>query len=233
MTKKNRPAIEIVPFDKRQDESRELKRVLGQLIEEKVAEATGGPDAIFQPFFATKRMMAEIRKLQSVPDQNKFTHYFERWGCMAGCGATKETTSRQSLGMCYPCYRAISERLRTIVREHTPKDDKNQGFIDTVKLARAALDPSVRLLAAAPQPQEKGRYYTQREDAAAADIDPKTLYAWLRNGDVQPSIKVTDKTFRWTDADIEELKLLKSKNASHHGSKASLARWKKALSETK
>ncbi len=78
MTKKNRPVIEIVPYDKRQDEALKLKRVFGQLIEEKVAEAMGGPDAIFQPFFATKRMMTEIRKLQSVPEQNKFIQYFER-----------------------------------------------------------------------------------------------------------------------------------------------------------
>ncbi len=144
---------------------------------------------------------------------------------MAGCGATKETTSSQSLGMCHRCYRVISSRLKTIVREHTSKNDGNQGFIDTVKMARAALDPSVRLLAAAPQPQEKGRYYTQREAAAAADVDPKTLYVWLRNGDVQPSIRVSEKKFLWTDADIEELKLLKRKNRSQHNSKAARARW--------
>ncbi len=101
-----------------------------------------------------------------------------------------------------------------------------------MKLARAALDPSVRLLAAAPQPQEKGRYYTQREAAAAADVDPKTLYVWLRNGDVAPSIKVTDKKFLWTDADIEELKLLKRKNASLHNSRAARARWEKAQKQS-
>ena len=227
MTEKNSPTIEIVPYDKHQDEALELKRVFGQLIEEKVAEAMGGPDAIFQPFFATKRMMTEIRKLQSVPDQNKFIHYFERWGCMAGCGATKETTSSQSLGMCHRCYRVISSRLKTIVREHTPKDGENQGFIDTVKLARAALDPSIRLLVAPPEPQQEGRYYNHREAAAAVGIDPKTLRVWLRNGEVSPSIRVTDKKSLWTDADIEELKLLKRKNASQHNSKASRARWEK------
>lgn len=219
--------IEIVPYTDQDSQGRELKRVLTHLVEEKLAEATGGPTAIFQPFFSTKLMMTEIRKQQSVAEQNKFAYSFDKWGCLAGCGATKATTAHGSLGMCSRCYRLWSQRLREIVREHTPTNHEDQGFIDTVNLARAAFDPSNRMLGPAPSQAEKGKLYTQREAAAAAGIHPKTLYLWLRDGEVRPSVQASEKRFLWTDADIEELKLLKNKNASHHGSKASKARWAK------
>jgi predicted DNA-binding transcriptional regulator AlpA len=127
--------------------------------------------------------------------------------------------------LCDECYSRIAQRLKAIVRQHTPATHEDQGFVDAEAMARAALDPSVRVLALASE--EKRRYYTQREAAAAAGIDSKTLYLWVRNGDVQPSIQITPKKSMWTDADVEELKLLKSKNASHHGSAASRARWSK------
>ena len=71
------------------------------------------------------------------------------------------------------------------------------------------------------------RYFTQLEAAKEAGIAPKTLYTWLRNGDVQPSLQVTPKKFLYTEADIEELKLLKRKNVSLHNSKAAHGRWAK------
>lgn len=228
----NSPPVEIVPYDKRQDEVRELKRIITHLVEEKVTEATGGPEAIFQPFFQTKRMVTEIRRLQSVAEVTKFGYYFERWGCLAGCGATNETAAHHSLGMCHRCFCRITQRLKTIVREHTPETHENQGFVDTVAMARAALNPSIRKLAKESGHSHKPRFYTQEEAARAARIDPKTLYVWLRNGKVQPSIKVTDKRFFWTDADIEELKLLKRKNRSQNNSKAAQARWKKVRKQS-
>jgi len=227
MTKKNSPAIEIVPYNREQEHELELKRAMTQLIEEKVAEATGGPAAMFQPFFQSKRLAAEIRRQQSVAENNKFSYYYEIWGCLAGCGRTKEVAAHGSLGMCNECYRRIAQRLREIVRQHTPATHEDQGFVDSVAMARAALDPSIRVLTPSLTPEQKRRYYTQREAAAAAGIDSKTLYLWVRNGDVQPSIRITPKKSMYSDADVEELKLLKQKNASLHGSAASRARWSK------
>ena len=225
MTEKNNPAIEIVPYDREQEHALDLKRAMTQLIEEKVAEITGGPTAVFEPFFQSKRLATEIRRQQSVPEQNKHVYYFERWGCSGGCGATKETSAHGALGFCSRCHRTRSERYRAILREHAPHATQDESFIESVNVARAALDPSMRMLALTKE--QKPRYYTQREAAAAAGIDSKTLYLWVRNGDVQPSIQITPKKSMWSEADVEELKLLKSKNASHHGSAASRARWSK------
>lgn len=216
--------IEIVPVDPRREQAQALKQALGQLIEEKVAEAMGGKDAIFHPFFQTKRLTTEIRRQQSVAEQAKFSHYYERWGCLAGCGATRETATHAGLGMCHACYRRIASRLKELVREHTPKEEPS--FIDAVELARASLNPGIQMLPPPLEAQEKGRYYTQQEAATAAGIDPKTLYTWLRNGFVQPSMWIDKRCF-WTDADVEELKLLKAKNRSLHNSKAAQARWGK------
>lgn len=227
MPKKNSPALEIVSVDKRIEEAQELKRVFTQIIEEKVAEATGGPDALFQPFFSGKRMLAEIRKVQSVAEQAKFTYYFERWGCMGGCGATAETVAHGGLGFCRTCNRRIRERLRTIVREHTAKADEMQSFSDAVNLARASLTPSNRMLPSAFDSKKETHYYKHGEAAKLAGIDPKTLYVWLRNGGATPSIRLSANKWLWTDADIEELRALKAKNRSLHNSEASRARWAK------
>lgn len=230
MTEKtNSPAIEIVPYNREQEHALELKRAMMQLVDERVAEITGGPTAIFEPFFQTKRLMTEIRRQQSVAEQNKFAYYYDKWGCMAGCGRTKAEALHSALGMCNECYRRINERLKSIVREHTPPVEQDQTFVEAVIQARTALDPSARVLAITKE--QKRRFYTQQQACAKAGIDPKTLYVWLRDGVVRPSIQISEKRWMWTDADVEELKLIKSKNASLHNSKAARARWskKKAL----
>lgn len=217
---KNNPPLEIVPRN-RLDESQRLKEAITQLIEEKVSEAISGPTAAFEPFFQSKRMLTEIRRVQSVPERNKFTYYFERWGCMV-CG-THEGGHR-AIGMCGTCYPRTAQRLKSLVREHS---EHEESYHDTADLAVASLDPSINAINVTPNRKGPERYFTQVEAAKAAGIDPKTLYVWLRNGDVQPSLQVTPRKFLWTEADVEELKLLKAKNASLHNSKAARGRWAK------
>ena len=102
MTKNNLP-LEIVPRN-RIEESQRLKDALTQLIDERVSEAISGPTAAIEPFFQSKRLLTEIRRVQSVPEQNKFTYYFKKWGCMV-CG-THEGGHR-AVGMCGKCYELI------------------------------------------------------------------------------------------------------------------------------
>lgn len=227
--KKNSPEIEIVPYNREQEHALELKRAMTQLIEEKVAELTRGPTAIFQPFFETKRLTTEIRRQQSVPEQNKFPYYYERWGCLAGCGRTKADALHGSLGMCRKCYERTARRLEALVREHAPAVNEDENFIDAVTQARAALDPSMRMLALTKQ--QKRRFYTQKQAAEKAGVDPSTLSKWLRDGVVRPSIRITAKSWMWTEADIEEIRLVKNKRVSLQRSTAVRARWNKKNGE--
>jgi hypothetical protein len=227
--KKISPAVEIVPYNRDLEHALELKQAMTQLIEEKVAEATGGPGAIFQPFFHTKRLATEIQRQQSVPEQNKFTYYYERWGCLAGCGRTKEEALHASLGMCGKCFQRIAQRLKALVREHTPEANQDESFVDAVTQARAALDPSMRMLALSKQ--QKRRYYTQVQAAEKAGVGKSSLSKWVRDGVIRPSIRFSPKTWMWTEADIEEIKLLKGKRVSLQRSTAVRARWSKKNGE--
>lgn len=221
---KNKPSLEIVPRN-RIEESQRLKDALTQLIDERVSEAISGPTSVIEPFFHSKRLLTEIRRVQSVPERNKFTYYFERWGCMI-CGTHEG--GHGAVGMCYPCYRRTSERLKSLVRQHSQHEET---YHDAADLAVASLDPSINAINVTPNHKGRERYYTQVEACAKADIDPKTLYVWLRDGVVQPSIQISPKRWMWTDADVEELKAIKARNASLHNSKAARGRWakKKAL----
>lgn len=228
--KKNSPAVEIVPYNREQEHALELKQAMTQLIDERVAEITGGPTAIFQPFFETKRLTTEIRRQQSVVEQNKFAYYYDRWGCLAGCGRTKDDALHGSLGMCGKCYGRIKNRLESIVREHTPEANQDENFVEAVTQARAALDPSMRMLMLTKQ--QKRRYYTQRDAAKKAGVDPSTLSKWLRDGVVRPSIRISAKSWMWTEADVAEIKLLKGKRVSLQRSTAVRARWSKKNGES-
>lgn len=231
MTEKtNSPAVEIVHYNREQEHALELKQAMTQLIDERVAEITGGPTAIFQPFFETKRLTTEIRRQQSVVEQNKFAYYYDRWGCLAGCGRTKAEALHGSLGMCGKCYGRIRSRLEAIVREYTPEANQDENFVDAVTQARAALDPSVRMLALTKE--QKRRYYTQKQAAEKAGVDGSTLSKWVRDGLIRPSVRISPKTWMWTEADIEELKLLKSKRVSLQRSTAVRARWSKKNGES-
>jgi predicted DNA-binding transcriptional regulator AlpA len=196
--------------------------MVSKLVEEQVAEAMGGPDAIFQPFFQTHKIHAEIKRRQTVVEQNKFIYCFAKWGCMV-CGTQERPHG--AVGMCYPCYRRIAERLKAVVREGNA--GKQDTFFDSGTLARAALHSQPLIVVANPEQGQSGRLYTNREAVAAVGIHRETLYAWIKAGDAKPSIRMTPKKSLWTEEDVERLKILKRKNASQHNSKAARGRWAK------
>jgi hypothetical protein len=136
---------EIVPMDRAQ-QAADFTRMVEQLVQEKVAEATQGRDALLQPWFQSREVTNEIKRRQMVHEQRKFSYYFEDWGCLV-C-ETREA-AHFSLGMCQRCYQRTAQRLRATLRNHAPAPDQPQPtFMDTVELAREALGPSIKKLAA-------------------------------------------------------------------------------------
>jgi hypothetical protein len=120
--------------------------MIAQAVEQKIAEAISGSDAIFQPFFQRKDIADAIRRMQTVSEQQKWGHYFEKWGCLV-CG-TKDTI-HGSVGMCENCHHLVFLRLQTILRKHAPPTDQAlPTFVDTVRLAREALGPALKALPA-------------------------------------------------------------------------------------
>jgi hypothetical protein len=113
------------------------------MVERKVAEILASHGGVLEPFFQPHNISAAIRKQQTVPQQRKWTYYFNEWGCLA-CG-TKER-NHASCGLCYLCCRRVTSRLYAIIRAHT-RNEALPARVDAVGLAQTALAPSLKLLA--------------------------------------------------------------------------------------
>jgi hypothetical protein len=91
------------------------KAELDRIVEKKVAEVMADRDAIvFEPFFRSRQVAYELKRLQSVPEQQKWGVSFERYGCMI-CG-TKEKIHAGN-GMCHGCRCRWFRRLAEIIAE--------------------------------------------------------------------------------------------------------------------
>lgn len=89
----------------------EFQRVL----QEQVAEIMAERDAfVFEPFFRSRQIAYELKRLQTVPEQRKWTIYFERYGCMI-CETRK--LIHIGNGMCRNCYPREFNRLKQIIAE--------------------------------------------------------------------------------------------------------------------
>lgn len=211
MAKSKVPA-EIVLLD-REERIAEFKRMVDQIVDERVAEAMGNSDAILQPWCQPKLISREIKRRQTVTEQQKFVFYFEEWGCMI-CG-TKDCRHAAN-GMCNSCASRIRQRLRTIVLKHAlPPDQIQPSFRDTLAMAREALGPSIAALAPARKayvsegsPTKPGpRLRTQTQAAKEAGIHRKTLEDWIAMGKVQhPKTKLSPTKWLWADEDIAKLR---------------------------
>jgi len=91
------------------------KAELGRQVREQVAEIMAERDAIaFEPFFRSRQVAYELKRLQTVSEQRKFTVAFERYGCMI-CETRK--TIHAGNGMCPNCRGRWFVRLTQIIAE--------------------------------------------------------------------------------------------------------------------
>ena len=89
--------------------------MLAKLVIEKVNEALArSGDSIFEPFFQPQAVAAQMRKQMTVPQQEKFAAYYEKWGCLR-CDTKK--TNHSSLGLCASCHALVRDRLQVCVKE--------------------------------------------------------------------------------------------------------------------
>jgi hypothetical protein len=119
MTRSNQPPlhVELIPSPATLVRERTGfdKAELERLVQQKVAEIMAERDAIvFEPFFRSRQIAYELKRLQSIPEQEKWSVAFERYGCMI-C----ETTERihAGNGMCAPCRALWFRRLSQIIAE--------------------------------------------------------------------------------------------------------------------
>ena len=88
---------------------------LRKLVQQQVAEIMAERDAlVFEPFFRGRQVSYEIKRLQSVPEQEKFRIGYERYGCM-DC----KTQGRPHAGnnLCDRCRSKWFSRFAQIIAE--------------------------------------------------------------------------------------------------------------------
>jgi hypothetical protein len=91
------------------------ERTLNSLVQQKVAEIMAERDAVvFEPFFRSRQIAYELKRLQTMPEQRKWSVWFERYGCLI-C----ETRKRIHVGngMCTQCYQRTFQTLKQIIAE--------------------------------------------------------------------------------------------------------------------
>jgi hypothetical protein len=91
------------------------KAELDQLVTQRVAEIMAERDAlVFEPFFRSRQVAYELKRLQCVSEQRKFSISFERYGCI-DC-KTRERIHGGN-GLCNQCRGRWFTRLAQIIVE--------------------------------------------------------------------------------------------------------------------
>jgi Zn-finger nucleic acid-binding protein len=128
---------------------------LRRLVKEQVAEIMAGRDAIaFEPFFRSRQVAYELKRLQSVPEQKKFSVAFARYGCMV-CETRK--TIHAGNGMCPQCRGRWFTRLTQIIAEGMTGE--------TAQPARGASGTERRLLPNRPLDAPHRTFYQRSSKA--------------------------------------------------------------------
>ena len=125
----------------------DLDKFLDKLVMQRVAEIFAKREEfILEPWFRTRRVAQEIRRLQTVQERNAKAIFFERHGCIS---CHTQDRPHSSSGMCVRCHSTITARLNAIARELTAEHEKQSCVPrDFRKLAEECLKPSARPLRA-------------------------------------------------------------------------------------
>ena len=124
-TKAKPVAIEVIPSPARAAIDQDL---LDKLVQQKVAEIlTARDEFIFEPFFRSRQVSYEIRRLQTVSERKKWSIYYQRHGCV--CCKESKRPYAGGCGMCTRCYDRVIKDLRVIVRELIEQNDGNEGNV--------------------------------------------------------------------------------------------------------
>jgi hypothetical protein len=115
VTEMENPKIEILPSlddmlrgPLRQDQ-------LVKIVQTEVAKIMAERDAIvFEPFFRSQQVAREVKRLQSVPEQKKFSIGYERYGCI---DCKMQDRPHAGNGMCDRCRPKWFSRYAQIIAE--------------------------------------------------------------------------------------------------------------------
>lgn len=134
------PSVELLPSPAELARAPVERAELERMVKEQVAQVMAARDAfIFEPFFRSRKIAYELKRIQTVDEQRKFRVYYERYGCMI-C-ETREHIHVGN-GMCGRCYNRTFTRLTQIVAEMVmgrPAAPGSQRYAEATEPARGLL----------------------------------------------------------------------------------------------
>lgn len=122
---------------------------LEKLVAEKVHEILANRDSehlLLRPFFDSRRVSIELRRLQTVPELYKWSEYFRRFGCLI---CETKRTRHAACGMCPTCYLRTFGRLKRIVAERLQSIGVQKFNCDAASVAQEALSDALHALPSA------------------------------------------------------------------------------------
>jgi hypothetical protein len=141
-------------------------------VRKQVAEIMAGRDALaFEPFFRSRQVAYELKRLQTVPEQTKFSIGFARYGCMI-CG-TKEKIHAGN-NMCPTCRALWFRRYVQIIAEgmtgETAKPARGTPLSERRLLPNRPLDAPHRTFYQSTSPEARDAF---RRIANRLNVDPQ------------------------------------------------------------
>jgi hypothetical protein len=110
-----RTTVEVLPSPQEIHRAPTRRAELDRLVQQKVAEIlTARDEFVFEPFFRSRQVAYELKRLQTVAEQQKYTVYFERFGCLI---CQTQERPHGGNGMCVNCYNRTFQRLKQIIGE--------------------------------------------------------------------------------------------------------------------
>lgn len=162
MKNRNIKVVALLPAQKQTD-----AEILDRLVRERVDEILASrTDLLMRPFFDSKRVSDELRRLQTMPERRKWGRYFDRHGCMI-C-ETKQHSHR-GLGMCSNCYVRIFLRLMAILAEDERTQERQRIGQSLDSIARESLRYAIDTLPSGKAPRDNQSSKTSRRPAKETD----------------------------------------------------------------
>jgi hypothetical protein len=146
------------------------------MVQAKVAEIMAERDAVvFEPFFRSRQVAYELKRLQTVPEQRKFSVAFARYGCMI-C-ETRERIHAGN-GLCTTCRALWFRRLAQIISEgmtgQTAKPARGTPLAERRLLPNRPMDAPHRTFYQRTSPEARDAF---RRIANRLNVDPSHVRA--------------------------------------------------------
>ena len=109
------PKVEILPSPEDMLRGPLRQDQLVRIVQKEVAKIMADRDAVaFEPFFRSRQVAYELTRLQTVPEQEKWSTYYERYGCLV---CKTQDRLHAGNGMCHNCRSTVFRRLAQIIAE--------------------------------------------------------------------------------------------------------------------